>query len=164
MTRSISVAKRVRVFHHLQYATHHGAAALRVVVQQAQSAQSFLVPQPVLRRVQHTVAAQHLQHTDKPRSGTSAALKSRHTETRTQSIWLHTHTPSESPIHFHLPVSVFSPLVVGSIDLSPGPLFQDKCLRHTINNLSANQTLYIWQLLSPPWRNILMKPLGWNLL
>lgn len=108
MTWSIFVAKRVHVFHHPQYATHHGAAALRVVVQQAQPAQSFLIPQPVLRRVQHTVAAQHLQHTDKPCSGTVAALKTHRLEAHVEHMSLR--TPFESHIHFHLPVSVFSPL------------------------------------------------------
>lgn len=91
MTRSIFVAKRARAFHHPQYVTHHDAAALRVIVQQAQSAQRFLVPQPVLRRVQCAVAAQHLQHTDKPCSGTQrrdthGAYDSTHTVWVTQSL------------------------------------------------------------------------------
>lgn len=116
------------------YATHHGAAALRVAVQQAQSAQSFLVPQPVLRRVQHTVAAQHLQHTDKPCSGTAAALKSHGAHDSATHCLSHTFT-------FICQSLGFLPLwLSGSIDLSPGPLFQDKCPRHSINNLSANQT------------------------
>lgn len=163
MTRSVFVAKRVRAFHHSQYATHHGAAALRVVVHQAQSAQSFLIPQPVLRRVQHAVAAQHLKHKDKPCSGTTAAQTSQHTEACME--YMTPHTPSESRIHFHLPVFVSSPS--GCWDQLT--FLQDLYFRlsvgtrHMINNLSANQTLhciYTWQLLYPPWRDILMKPLG----
>ena len=109
MTRSIFVAKRARVFHHPQYVTHHDAAALRVVVQQAQSAQGFLVPQPVLRRVQRAVAAQHLQHTDKPCSGTQRrdthrAFDSTHTVWVTQSLSSAT-------------LCVFPLCLLGSIDL-----------------------------------------------
>lgn len=63
MTGPSAAVTTMCVFLHLQYATHHGAAALSVVVQQAQSAQSLLVPLPVLGRVQHTVTAQNLQHT-----------------------------------------------------------------------------------------------------
>lgn len=92
---SVFVAKRVPVFHHPQSATHHGAATLRVVVQQAQSAQSLLIPQPVLGRVQHTVTAQHLQHTDKP------LLREKqqhwhHTETHMEHMTPHTHTHTVS--------------------------------------------------------------------
>ncbi len=148
-TGDYSVAKRVRVFHHPQYATHHGAAALRVVVQQAQSAQSFLVPQPVLRRVQHTVAAQHLQHTDKPHSGTSAALKSR----RTRST-LHARTHARTHTHS---------LSSASLCVSPSgcwdqlTFLQDLYFRISvcgtrsiICQLTRHGAVYIRQLLSSP--------------
>lgn len=74
-------------------ATHHGAAALWVAVQQAQSAQSFLIPQPVVRWVKHAVAAQHLRHTDKPCSGTAAAaaaaaLKSHGARCPVHAVWV----------------------------------------------------------------------------
>lgn len=44
--------------------TYSGAAPLAVILQLAQPAQSLLIPQPVLCRVQQTVTAQHLEHTD----------------------------------------------------------------------------------------------------
>lgn len=119
------------MFHHLQQATHRGAAALHVLLQQAQSAQGFLIPQPVLGRVQHAVTAQHLQHTDKPCSGTGA-LKPPHMEhvtAHTNNLWV---------IRFH-PHSLCFPLwLIGSIDLSTEPLFRDNCLRRWINNLSES--------------------------
>lgn len=53
------------------------------------------------------------------------------------------HTLFESHSHFHLPLYVSSPSACwDQLTFSPGSLFQGKSQRHTINNLSANQTLH----------------------
>lgn len=60
------------------------------------------------------------------------------TQRDTWSAWHHL----SQPFTFICQSLCFPLWLLGSIDLSPGPLFQNKCLRHTINNLSANQTLH----------------------
>lgn len=132
------------------YATHHGAAALHIVIQQAQSAQSLFIPQPVLRWVQHTVTAQNLKHTDELYSDAPT-----HTANDTHPPTT-THTLSESPIHFHLPLC-FPFRRMGSIDLSLGHLFQFKCPQLGIRNLSTKQSQIVSSL-----RWYFHETLGWN--
>lgn len=117
-------ASRRESLQRAQCATHRGAAALAVVVQQAQSAQSLPVPQPVLRRVQHAVAAQDLRRTDKPKLRYRSTVKATgHTHV------LHTGTRVHSLLRL--------PRSVAGRNL---PLFQDKCpriidhlLRHNVS-------------------------------
>ena len=90
--------------------THCRTAAVCVSIQQAESAQRFLILQPVVRRVQHTVTAQHLQRIDKHCLSTTplkplqthwghSPIKHKDTDTNTQT---HTHTHTHTHAHAHI--------------------------------------------------------------